>query len=147
MVATANGERRKELTMAIIENTAQIPNVSADFHVLEIEGVETVEGTKYGEPDIPETRIRMTLRVRTPGEPDERFVAWIVPKLSEKATLGAIVLATLGATPTDPAFDTDMLIGRRFRHMTSHNERGWPKLVPGTAAPAKRGAGESEPPF
>jgi hypothetical protein len=89
----------------------------------------------------------MQLRVRTPGEPDERFVAWMSPKLSEKATLGAIVLVTLGATPSDSTFDTDMLIGRRFRHMTSHNERGWPKLVPGTAAPEKRAPGDTEPPF
>ena len=147
MVAIDNSDRRKELTMAIIDNTAQIPNVSADFHVLEIEGVEAVDGAKYGEPDVAETRIRMQLRVRTAGEPDESFVAWMSPKLSEKATLGAIVLATLGSAPTDSTFDTDALIGRRFRHMTSHNERGWPKLVPGTAAPEKRAPGETEPPF
>src|SRR5215213_6516472 len=133
--------------MAIIENTAVIPNVSADFHLLEIEDVETTEGTKYGEPDVAETRIRMQLRVRTAVEPDESFVAWMSPRLSEKATLGAIVLATLGSAPTDSTFDTDMLIGRRFRHMTSHNERGWPKLIPGTAAPEKRAPGEAEPPF
>ena len=42
---------------------------------------------------------------------------------------------------------TDVLIGRRFRHMTSHNERGWPKLVPGTAAPEKSRTGDTEPPF
>src|SRR5215211_6067249 len=133
--------------MAIIENTAVIPNVSADFHLLEIEDVETTEGTKYGEPDVAETRIRMQLRVRTAGEPDESFVSWMSPKLSEKAILGAIVVATLGATPAESTFDTDALVGRRFRHMTSHNERGWPKLVPGTAAPAKRAPGESEPSF
>jgi len=134
-------------TLPVIENTAVIPKVSADFHLLEIETIEAVEGTKFGEPDVSETRIRMQLRVRTPGEPDERFVAWMSPKLSEKATLGAIVLATLGAAPSDSTFDTDALIGRRFRHMTSHNERGWPKLVPGTAAPEKRAPGEAEPPF
>src|SRR5215218_1280277 len=142
MVATAKSDRRKEPTMAIIENTSQIPNVSADFHVLEIEGVETFEGTKYGEPDVPEMRLKMTLRVRTPGESDERFTAWMSPNLGEKATLGGIVRAALGAAPTDPAFDTDVLIGRVFRQMVSHNERGWPTLVPGTAAPAKRAAGE-----
>src|SRR4051812_8103015 len=135
------------MTMAIIENTAAIPSVSADFHVLEIEEVETTEGTKFGEPDVPEMRIKMTLRVRTPGEPDESFVAWMSPKLGEKATLGGIVRAALGAAPTDPAFDTDVLIGRVFRQMVSHNERGWPTLVPGTAAPAKRAPGEPEPPF
>ena len=133
--------------MAIIENTARIPDVPDDFHVLEIEDVETIEGTKYGDPDVPETRIKMTLRVRTPGESDERFPAWMSPKLGERAVLGGIVRAALGATPTDPAFDTDVLIRRVFRMMVSHNERGWPALVPGTAAPAKRSPGESEPPF
>src|SRR3954468_3408899 len=133
--------------MPLIENTAVIPNVSADFHLLEIEDVETIEGTKYGAPDVPEMRIKMTLRVRTPGEPDESFVAWMSPKLGEKATLGGIVRAALGAEPTDPAFDTDVLIGRVFRQMVSHNERGWPTLVPGTAAPEKPRKGEPEPPF
>src|SRR4051794_15854459 len=107
MVVIANRDRRKELTMAIIDNTAQIPNVSADFHLLEIESVEVVDGTKYGKPDVAETRIRMQLRVRTAGEPDESFVVWMSPKLSEKATFGAIVLAALGATPTGSEFDTD----------------------------------------
>src|SRR5215212_11572203 len=88
MVATANGERRKDLTMPIIENTAVIPNVSADFHLLEIEDVETFEGTKYGAPDVPEMRLKMTLRVRTPGESDESFTAWMSPNLGEKANLG-----------------------------------------------------------
>ncbi len=142
---TATDERAT--SMAIIENTAQIPNVSADFHVLEIEDVETTEGTKYGAPDVPETRLKMTLRVRTPGESDESFTAWLSLNLGEKANLGGIVRAALGAAPTDPAFDTDVLIGRVFRQMVSHNERGWPTLVPGTAAPAKRALSESEPPF
>jgi hypothetical protein len=147
MVAIANSDRRKDRTMPIIENTAVIPNVSADFHLLEIEDVEPSEGTKYGEPDVPETRIKMTLRVRTPGESDESFTAWMSPKLGEKATLGGIVRAVLGAAPADPTFDTDVLIGRVFRQMVSHNDRGWPTLVPGTAAPAKRAPGEPEPPF
>src|SRR5215204_5744265 len=133
--------------MAIIENTSQIPDVPADFHLLEIEDVETTEGTKYGAPDVPETRIKMTLRVRTPGAPDESFTAWMSPKLGEKATLGGIVRAALGAPPTDPAFDTDALIGQVFRQMVSHNDRGWPTLVPGTAAPARRAPGEPEHPL
>jgi hypothetical protein len=147
MAATANGDRRKDLTMPIIENTARIPDVPDDFHVLEIEDIETIEGTKYGGPDVPETRIKMTLRVRTPGAPDESFPAWMSPKLGEKATLGGIVRAALGAAPTDPAFNTDVLIGCVFRMMVTHNERGWPALVPGTAAPAKRALSESEPSF
>ena len=133
--------------MAIIENAAQIPNVSADFHVLEIEDVETTVGTKYGEPNVPEMRIKMTLRVRTPGAPDESFTAWTSARLGEKATLGGIVRAALGTAPTDPAFDTDVLTGRVFKMMVSHNDRGWPTLVPGTAAPEKQVPGETEPPF
>jgi hypothetical protein len=133
--------------MTIIENTAVIPKVSDDFHVLEIEDVETTEGTRFGEPDVPETRIKITLRVRTPGEPDESFVAWMSPKLGEKATLGGIVRAALGAAPTAPAFDTDLLIGRQFRQMVTHNDRGWPTLVPGTAVSAKLVPDDSEPPF
>jgi hypothetical protein len=125
------------MTMPILENTAVIPNVPDDFHLLEIEEIDVDEGPKYGEPDVIEERLKVQLRVRTPGEAGESFAVWMSPKLSEKATFGAIVKAILGATPTDPKFDTDALIGRRFRHMTSHNERGWPKLVPGTAAPAK----------
>ncbi len=147
MVAIAKSETQKDRTMAIIDNSAVIPNVPAGFHLLEIEDVEVVDGTKYGEPNVPETRIKMTLRVRTPGESDESFTAWMSPKLGEKATLGGIVRAVLGAAPTDPAFDTDVLIGRVFKQMVSHNDRGWPTLVPGTAAPAKRAPGEPEPPF
>ena len=123
--------------MAIIDNTAVIPNVSDDFHLLEIESIEEVEGTKYGEPNVPETRLKMTLRVRTAGAPDESFPAWMSPKLGEKATLGGIVRAALGAAPTDRSFNTDLLVGRVFRMMVSHNDRGWPTLVPGTAAPEK----------
>jgi len=147
IVATASSDSRKDFAMAIIENTAVVPSVSADFHLLEIEGVETVEGSKFGEPDVPETRLRMQLRVRTPGEPDESFTAWMSAKLGERAVLGSIVRAALGAAPSDRAFDTDTLIGQCFRCMTNHNDRGWPTLVPGTAAPAKRAPGEPEPPF
>jgi hypothetical protein len=125
------------LTMAIIDNTAQIPNVPDDFHLLEIESVESVEGTAYGQPDVPETRLKMTLRVRTAGAPDESFTAWMSPKLGEKATLGGIVRAALGAAPPNGPFNTDVLVGRVFRMMVSHNDRGWPTLVPGTAAPEK----------
>ena len=133
--------------MPLIENTAVVPTVAADFHLLEIEDMEAIEGTKYGEPDVPETRIKMTLGVRTPGVPQVSFVVWMSAKLTPKATLGGIVLAVLGFTPTDPRFNTDVLIGRRFRHMTAHADGGWPKLVPGTAAPEKRSPGDPEPPL
>ena len=133
--------------MPFIANTVVIPQISADFHLLEIEGIDAIEGTAYNDPDTPETRLKVQLRVCTPGEPNESFTAWMSPKLSDKATFGAIVQAVLGAPPRDPQFDTDVLIGRRFRHMTSHNEPGWPKLVPGTAAPEKSRTGDPEPPY
>ena len=123
--------------MTVIENTAAIPPVEEGFHLLEIEDIEAVEGTKYNEPDVPETRLKVQLRVCTPGESDESFSVWMSPKLGDKATFGAIVQAVLGSTPNDREFNTDVLIGRRFKHMTSHNDRGWPKLVPGTAASEK----------
>ncbi len=120
--------------MPVITNTAAIPEIPADFHLLEIEDIETVEGTAYGDPDTPETRLKVQLRVRTPDVDDESFVVWMSPKLGERSTFGGIALAILGSTPNDPEFDTDILLGRRFRHMTGHNDRGWPKLIPGTAA-------------
>jgi hypothetical protein len=79
----------------------------------------------------------MTLQVRTAGSSDESFTAWMSPKLGEQATLGGIVRAALGAAPTDRSFNTDLLSGRVFRMMVRHNDRGWPTLVPGTAAPEK----------
>lgn len=123
--------------MVVITNTAAIPDVSADFHLLEIEDIEEVEGQAFNDPDTIETRLKMQLRVRTPGVSDDSFNVWMSPKLGDKAMFGGIVKAILGSTPNDPEFDTDVLIGKRFRHMTSHNDRGWPKLVLGTAAPEK----------
>ena len=132
--------------MAVIENTAAIPPVEEGFHLLEIEAIEAVEGTKYNEPDVPETRLKVQLRVRTPGVSDESFSVWMSPNLGSKATLGGIALAILGSTPQDAAFNTDVLIGRRFRQLVGHNERGYPRLVPGTSAPEKPKKGD-EPPF
>jgi hypothetical protein len=140
-------QQTKGATVAVLDNTVAIPDVPADFHLLEIESIDAVEGTAYNDPDTPETRLKVQLRVCTPGVSNESFTAWMSPKLSDKATFGAIVQAVLGVPPRDPQFNTDVLIGRRFRHMTSHNERGWPKLVPGTAAPEKSRTGDTEPPF
>ena len=75
--------------MPIIQNTAVIPNVRSDFHLLEIEEIEVVEGTKFGEPDVPEMRVKMSLRVRTPGEPDESFTVWMSAKLGRKPSWAA----------------------------------------------------------
>jgi hypothetical protein len=133
--------------MAVIDSTTLIPNVRADFHLLEIDAIEAVEQAKFGAPDVLEPRLKVQLHVCTPGAPAERFVVWMSPKLSEKATFGAIARAVLGHTPNEPQFDTDGLIGRRFRSMTAHNERGWPRLVPGTAAPETWARATVEPPF
>jgi len=115
----------------IIES--QVPDVADGFHTLAIEFIELVEGTAYNQPDVPETRVKMQLRVETPDEPEERFVAWMSQNLSERSTLGAIIKAVEGKTPIGD-YDTDRLIGKRFQHMVTHNESGWPKLVSGTAA-------------
>jgi hypothetical protein len=87
----------------------------------------------------------MTLGVRTPGAPQVSFVAWMNAKLHPKATFGGIVRATLGSKPRDARFNTDVLIGRQFQHLTRNSEEGWPRLVSGTAAPAPR-EGDYEPP-
>jgi hypothetical protein len=120
--------------MALIENSSEIPEVSEDFHTLAIEFVDLVEGTKYGEPDVPETRIKMQLRVETPGEENTRFAVWMSTNTGERATFGSIVRAALGSVPRG-GVETDDLIGKKFRSMITHNDAGWPKLVPGTAAP------------
>lgn len=118
----------------IIES--QIPDVADGFHTLAIEFVELVDGTAYNQPDVPETRVKMQLRVETPDEPEERFVAYMSQNLSEKATLGSIIKAVEGQKATGD-YDTDRLIGKKFGHMISHNDGGWPKLVSGTAASAR----------
>ncbi len=123
--------------MAVIKNTAAIPEIPADFHLLEITDIEVLQLPSYKNPDVIEDRINMQLRVRTEGESDDSFVAWMSAKLGDRAVFGGVTKAVLGFTPKDPEFDTDVLVGRRFKSMTSHNTRGWPTLVPGTAAPEK----------
>jgi hypothetical protein len=121
--------------MAVIENNALRPDVQAGFHQLKIEAVELVDGTRFGS-DEPEQRIKLTLRVLTPDHPPECFVAFMSAKLGEKATLGSIVRAIFGSTPTDRTVDTDLLLNQAFRHMVTINDEGWPRLTSGTAAPA-----------
>jgi hypothetical protein len=118
----------------IIES--QIPDVAEGFHTLAIEFIELVEGTAYNQPDVPETRVKMQLRVETPDEPEERFVAYMSQNLSEKSTLGSIIKAVTGSVAVRD-FDTDDLIGKKFGHMVRHNDGGWPQLVSGTAAPIR----------
>jgi hypothetical protein len=140
-------QQTKGFPVAVIENTARVPEVSADFHILEIEDVTLIDGIKFGTQDVPETRVQMQLRVRTPGESDETFNAFMSASLGDKATLGGIARAVLGAIPNEHTFDTACLVGGRFKHMVGHNDRGWPKLILGTAAPEKPRTGDPELPF
>ena len=143
-------QQTKGFNVAVIENTARVPEVSADFHILEIEDITLIDGIKFGTQDVPETRVQMQLRVRTPGESDETFNACMSTSLGDKATLGGIAQRGLGR-------DSQRAHVRHRRALSdggsgtwsSHNERGWPKLVPGTAAPERkpRDAGDTEPPF
>ena len=133
--------------MTLIKNTARVPEVSDDFHTLEVEDVTLIDGIKFGTQDVPETRVQVQLLVRTPGEPDESSNAFMSTSLGDKATLGGIARAILGAIPNEHTFDIACLIGGRFKHMVGHNDRGWPKLIPGTAAPEKPRKGDPEQPF
>lgn len=135
----------------IIES--QIPDVAEGFHILAVEFVELVQGTAYNQPDVPEMRLKMQVRIETPDEPEARFDAWMSLNTGEKATLGSIIRAALGESPRGD-FDTDRLIGKKFGHMVTHNDAGYPKLVSGTAAAIrdkgkKNGQKElkAEPPF
>ena len=120
----------------MIENTATPPAVKPAMHTLEIEGVEKVVGTKYG-TDEPEDRLRLALRIRTPGHPAEGFPCWTSTSLSEKARFGGIVRAVLGEdTARKQAVDAEALIGGRFKAWTTTNDKGWPVVTNGTIVPA-----------
>ncbi len=132
---------REQIVVAIIQNSTEIPQVTADFHLLKIEAIELVEGTKWGEPEVPETRVKMTVRVMTPDEESVSFAVWMSQNLGPRSTLGSIYRAIMQAEPPRGAVDTDDLVGRKFRTMVTHNDNGWPKLVAGTAAPAAKKSG------
>ena len=127
--------------MVVLQNTSAIPVIEAGIHTLEIEAIQSVTSPSFDDPTQMEERLKVQLRVRTPGAEDESFSVFMSARLSEKSTLGAIVRAVFGSAPPNGAFDTDLLLGQRFRHMVGHSDKGWPRLVPGTAASA------SEPPF
>jgi len=127
--------------MPILINRSTIPVIPSGWHVLEIEDIELTQGSSFDDPTKTEDRLRVQLRIRTPGVDDDSFHVFMSPKFGETATLGGIVRAIFGSAPPNGDFDTDLLIGQRFRHMVGHSDKGWPRLVPGTAAPA------GEPPF
>jgi hypothetical protein len=119
-----------------IRNSVAIPNVSVGMHLLEIESVDVVRQRSFDDPNVEEDRIKLGLRVRTAGMPEESFVAWMSPRCSEKATFGSILKAVLGQTPSADEVETDELIGGRFRAMIGRSDKGWPRLVNGAVAPA-----------
>ncbi len=120
----------------LIANTSTPPAVKPAAHLLEIEAVEMVQGTKYG-TDEPEDRLKLSLRVRTPGHPTEGFPSWTSTSLSEKARFGAIVRAVLGEDAAKKkAVDAEALVGGRFRAWITSNDKGWPVVANGTIAPA-----------
>ena len=122
--------------MAILQNRSTIPDIPSGWHLLEIEDIELTQGTSFDDPTKTEDRLRVQLRIRTPGVDDDSFHVFMSPKFGETATLGAIVRAVFGSAPPNGDFDTDLLVGRRFRHMVGRSDKGWPKLINGTAAPA-----------
>ena len=122
--------------MVILQNTSTIPDIPPGFHLLEIEDSELTQGPSFDDPTKTEDRLRVQLRIRTPGVEDDSFHVFMSPKFGESATLGGIVRAIFGSAPPNGDFDTDLLIGQRFRHMVGRSDKGWPKLINGTAAPA-----------
>jgi hypothetical protein len=122
--------------MPILQNNSTIPDISPGWHVLEFEDFELTQGPSFDDPTKTEDRLRVQLRVRTPGVEDDSFHVFMSPKFGEAATLGGIIRAIFGSAPPNGAFDTDLLIGQRFRCMVGRNDKGWPKLINGTAAPA-----------
>ena len=122
--------------MPILKNQSTIPDIPSGFHLLEIEDIELTQGPSFDDPTKTEDRLRVQLRIRTPGVDDDSFHVFMSPKFGEAAMLGGIIRAIFGAPPPNGDFDTDLLIGQRFRCMVGRTEKGWPKLINGTAAPA-----------
>jgi hypothetical protein len=118
------------MQQVMIKNTSKIPQVPASFHVLEVEDVELVESKSFDDPTTLEERLKIQLRVRTPGVDDESFYAFMAPKTSPKATFGKLLRACLGNVPADDMIDAAAIVGQRFAAMTGHTENGWPRLIP-----------------
>jgi hypothetical protein len=129
--------------VVILLNQSTIPDIPTGWQILEIEGIELTQGPSYDDPTKPEDRLRVQLRIRTPGVDDDSFHVFMSPRFGESATFGGILRAIFGTAPPNGDFDTDLLIGQRFRCMVSHSDKGWPKLIHGTAAPV----GDGELPF
>lgn len=127
--------------MPVLQVRSTIPDIPPGWHLLEIEDIELTQGPSFDDPTKTEDRLRMQLRIRTPGVNDDSFHVFMSPRFGESATFGGILRAIFGTAPPNGDFDTDLLIGQRFRCMVSHSDKGWPRLVPGTAASA------SEPKF
>jgi hypothetical protein len=122
--------------MPIVQNTSLAPEVKPDFHILRILAIEEVEDPSYDDPNVLEPRLKVLLRVETPNHEPVSFHVWMSPKTSEKSTFGAILAAVLGGPLRAPEINTDEILGRVFGSMATVSDRGWPRLVSGTAAPA-----------
>jgi hypothetical protein len=126
--------------MAMLTNNSAPPVFSPGLHVLEIEGIDVVQKPKFqGGPDELEDRVRMDVKIRTPGEPTETFVAWMSTSLNAKARLGNIVEAVLGGPPRDRTFDTDALVGAKFKAVVLANDRQYPTISVGSCVPLRAG--------
>jgi hypothetical protein len=77
----------------------------------------------------------MEVRDCTPGAKGDTFRFFMSSRFGPSATFGGIVRAIFGSVPNGE-FDTDRLIGQRFCCMVGRSDKGWPKLINGTAAPA-----------
>jgi hypothetical protein len=119
-----------------IDNSQDIPQVAPGYHTLRILAADLVEDHAYQQPDVPETRLEMTLQVRTPGQPQNTFKNRMSLNLGEKSTLGSVARAALGVRKIGPeGINTEDLIGKDFGSMVNHSEAGWPRLVSGAAGP------------
>jgi hypothetical protein len=125
--------------VVILQNQSTIPDIPPGWHLLEIEDVQLIQGPSFDDPTKTEDRLRVQLRIRTPGVDDDSFHVFMSPKFGEKATLGGIVRAIFGSAPPNGEFDTDLLVGQRFHHMVGRSDKGWPTLINGTAAPVGGG--------
>jgi hypothetical protein len=127
----------------VLQIRSTIPDIPTGWQILEIEGIELTQGPSFDDPAKTEDRLRVQLRIRTPGVNDDSFHVFMSPKFGESAMLGSIVRAIFGSAPPNGDFDTDLLIGQRFGCMVGRTDKGWPKLIHGTAAPV----GDGELPF
>jgi hypothetical protein len=134
--AKTHEDKQGSTHVVILQNHSAIPDIPSGDHLLEFEDVELTQRPSFEDPSKIEDKLRVHLRIRTPGVDDDSFHVLMSPKFGETATLGGIIRAIFGSAPPNGDFDTNLLIGQRFRCMVGHSATGWPRLINGTAAPA-----------